>query len=235
MSNSYFQFKQFKIEQGSCAMKVSTDACIQGAWTPITQQVHRVLDIGTGTGLLSLMLAQRATDIQVDAVELDANAAIQAVDNVSVSPWSSRVSVYQADIKNYAAEEQYDMIIVNPPFFQNDLKGEQASRNMARHNDSLSYEDLFSVLEKWQHEEGYSSVLLPTSEFEQWEQLLNSKGWSVFSKLLIKPRATRPYNRVVGLCKKGALSNATEELCIYGEEGYTERFKELLKPFYLHL
>eukprot|EP01136_Pigoraptor_vietnamica_P012822 Opistho-1_new@53158 len=117
MSNHYFQFKQFTIHQDKCAMKVSTDACIQGAWTPIANDVVHVLDIGTGTGLLSLMLAQRNSNIHIDAIELDADAARQAQENISASPWADRVDVMQGDVTAYQFAKQYDMVICNPPFF----------------------------------------------------------------------------------------------------------------------
>ncbi|MGN6568280.1 MAG: tRNA1(Val) (adenine(37)-N6)-methyltransferase, partial [Flavipsychrobacter sp.] len=142
MSNQYFQFKQFRIEQDKCAMKVSTDACIQGAWTPIHDHVRHVLDIGTGTGLLSLMLAQRDPRMHIDAVELDEQAATQAKENIVSSPFSERIDIIHGDAKEYQANQQYDLIICNPPFFQNSLLGDNSKRNTARHTLSFSYEDL---------------------------------------------------------------------------------------------
>src|SRR5688500_11779251 len=129
MANQYFQFKQFSIQQDRCAMKVSTDACIQGAWTPIADNVKDVLDIGAGTGLLSLMLAQRNYDIRIDAVELDVEAAQQAKENVASSPWKDRVEVIQADVTQHSFTKLYDMVICNPPFFNNSLLGDTDTRN----------------------------------------------------------------------------------------------------------
>ncbi|MEZ5015619.1 MAG: methyltransferase [Flavipsychrobacter sp.] len=236
MSNNYFQFKQFKIEQAHCAMKVSTDACMQGAWTPIEPSVKRVLDIGTGTGLLSLMLAQRNEYIYIDAVELDRNAALQATDNIANAPWNSRVHVHHTDVKTFMPEELYDMVICNPPFFQNSLQGVHANRNMARHNDSLSYEDLFAAIDKVLTKDGYASIMLPATEFDIWEQLLNNKGWSVPAKLLVKPRVTQAHNRIIGLCRRNPVSAiAAEELCIYADQGYTNEFTKLMQPYYLDL
>src|SRR5205085_2984467 len=123
-SNSYFQFKQFRVQQEATAMKVSTDACIQGAWTPIEPFVKNVLDIGTGTGLLSLMVAQRNNHILIDAIELDENAAQQATENIHASPWGDRINIVNGDIRNYTFNRQYDLIICNPPFFQNSLLGD---------------------------------------------------------------------------------------------------------------
>ena len=109
-------------------MKVSTDACIQGAWTPVTDNVKHVLDIGTGTGLLSLMLAQRYSNITIDAIEIDADACGQAKENIAASPWADRIKLTEIDINDYAPAQRYDMIICNPPFFLNTLLGSAPSR-----------------------------------------------------------------------------------------------------------
>jgi tRNA1Val (adenine37-N6)-methyltransferase len=138
LGNSYFQFKQFTVHQGDCAMKVTTDACIQGAWTPVQKDEVRILDIGAGTGLLSLMLAQKAPNAIVDAVELNEQAATQAGQNFAGSPWADRLNVICSDIQGYRATHKYDLIISNPPFFNNSLKGPEASRNNARHTTALT-------------------------------------------------------------------------------------------------
>src|SRR5437763_1278410 len=115
MSQSYFQFKQFTIHQDHCAMKVSTSACIQGAWTPIPDNAGSALDVGTGTGLLSLMLAQRAPQLSIDSIEIDAIAAAQANENVHQSPFADHIHLMQCDAKEYNPEKKYDLIICNPP------------------------------------------------------------------------------------------------------------------------
>lgn len=236
MSNSYFQFKQFTVHQEHCAMKVSTDACIQGAWTSVEPSVSKVLDIGAGTGLLSLMLAQRFDHIDIDAVELDKDAAEQAKENIKNTPWSNRIGLYHSDIKSYRSGQLYDMIICNPPFFQNSLQSDKMNRNMARHTDSLSYKDLLMSFDRLLTSDGYASVMLPVAEFEIWENLLHENDWSVFTKLLVKPRAEQKHNRVISLCKRGAVSNVqSQELCIYDTDGYTNEFTQLLAPFYLKL
>ena len=236
MSNSWFQFKQFRVQQDRCAMKVSTDACIQGAWTPVAKGVRNVLDIGTGTGLLSLMLAQRNNDIYIDAIELDETAAMQARENMEASPWRGRIKVFQGDVRIFPFDKQYDMVICNPPFFNNSLLGDSEERNNARHTLSLAYEDLLDVLSKVLMPEGYASILLPYAEHQQWEMLLEKNGWGINRKLLVQPRSGSLPNRVVSICTKDSQQAVTEGLIIYeGQHEYTAEAKELLKAFYLRL
>ncbi len=218
-------------------MKVSTDACIQGVWTPIADDVVDVLDIGTGTGLLSLMLAQRNSSIHIDAIELDAEAAIQAKENASASPWADRVQMMQGDVTTHQFTKQYDMVICNPPFFNNSLLGDDVQRNSVRHTISLSYDALLAVLQNVLKPTGYAAILLPTAEHDIWAQLLNKNGWGISQLLQVHPKETGGYNRVVSLCSKHP-STATEvtQLPIYKQGGgYTDAFTQLLQPFYLKL
>ncbi len=236
MSNSYFQFKQFTIHQDKCAMKVSTDACIQGAWTPILSGVKKVLDIGAGTGLLSLMLAQRSEAVHIDAVELDEDATTQAKENIAASPWKERIRVIQGDIRTTALP-QYDMIICNPPFFQNSLLGDSEERNKARHTLSLGYEDLFYIIAKVLTEDGYASILLPVAEHAVWEAIVKKNDWNIIHKLVVQPKATALPNRIISICSKtGEHATKEEILTIYeADHSYTQAFQNLLQIFYLKL
>jgi tRNA1Val (adenine37-N6)-methyltransferase len=236
MSNTFFHFKQFSIHQDRCAMKVSTDACIQGAWTPIGAEVIDVLDIGAGTGLLSLMLAQRNNTLNIDAIELDTEAAQQAMENFSASLWSERLNLINADIRDYQFSKQYDMVICNPPFFSNSLLGDDEKRNAVRHNLSLSFDDLWSVINKALKPEGYASVLLPAIEYEVWADILQEKGWYIKAKLEVTPKEGLPYNRVVSICSRQPAPTTIEVVQIYATPiGYTNAFTDLLQPFYQKL
>lgn len=237
MSNSWFRFKQFVIEQDRCAMKVSTDACVQGAWTPVAGDVKHVLDIGCGTGLLSLMLAQRYPDLVIDAIELDAAAAEQAAENVHASPWSGRIQVLQADARSFFADKKYELIICNPPFFNNSLLGPQQLRNHARHTLSLTYEDLFGCIENNLAAGGTAAVLLPSAEHQLWRKLLQANDWHIIRELLIAPRTGSAPNRVVSVCAPVYEHLQTETVAIRQEAGndYTQEFVELLHSFYLHI
>jgi tRNA1Val (adenine37-N6)-methyltransferase len=237
MSNSYFQFKQFLVKQERSAMKVSTDACIQGAWTPITEKVKQVLDIGTGTGLLSLMLAQRKQNLTIDAIELDEYAFTEAKENVAVSPWSNRINIINCDAREYAFNNKYDMIICNPPFFKDSLLSDDKNRNLARHNLSLSFEELYDILRNVLKDNGYASIMLPPAEHNGWENLLQRNGWSVFCRLFVQPRQELQPNRIISLCTTTSVKKQPDEaLLIYEKENvYTEQFIKLLNPFYLNL
>lgn len=236
MSNDYFEFKQMRIEQANCAMKVSTDACIQGAWTPIPANCRKVLDIGTGTGLLSLMLAQRNSELHIDALEIDTLAAIQASENVSHSPFNTQISVLEYDAKKWQSETLYDLIICNPPFFSKSLKGNNSQRNVARHNDHFSFEDLVTVLSTNLQDSGIASILLPCTEWARWEELVRKSSLNINECLFIKPFEHMSANRVIVLLSKMNIDRGAGELVIYARpKQYTSAFIDLLHPFYLHL
>jgi tRNA1Val (adenine37-N6)-methyltransferase len=235
MPNPFFRFKQFTIQQDRCAMKVSTDACLQGAWTPIAENVTSVLDIGAGTGLLSLMLAQRSDRIHVDAIEIDEDASLQAQTNAASSPWSNRVHVINGDATKYLYSKQYDLVICNPPFFNDSLLSDSDSRNLARHTVSLSYSDLWKVLDQVLKPDGYASIMLPVVEHTHWESLLNTNDWHINHRLCIHHRANSSCKRIISLCSRNATEKPIEEkLFIYSAPNhYSTETSELLKPFYL--
>ncbi|MBS1774296.1 MAG: methyltransferase [Bacteroidetes bacterium] len=217
-------------------MKVSTDACIFGACAPVSDSVKTVLDIGTGTGLLSLMLAQRNENIHIDAIEIDDDAAAQAAENIASSPWSERIHVIHADVKEYAFTHQYDMVICNPPFFNNSLLGDNDSRNNVRHTISLSFENLFAVIKRVLKPEGYACIILPATEHDVWNSIVIKNGWGVERLLKVYPKKDVPYNRVVSICVPNTTGVIEESLQIYEDDKtYTSDFVKLMQAFYLKL
>ena len=236
MSNSYFQFKQFTIHQGDCAMKVSTDACIQGAWAQVPSGCKRILDVGCGTGLLALMLAQRFSNCIIDAIEIDELAAAQARRNVAESTFAKQINILHADALTYPFEHTYDFIICNPPFFNNSLKGPDSNRNLARHQQELSLVKLFSVFLENTSSTAQICMLLPVDEFSNFEQILSSNTWYVNKKLTIKPIQSKTANRIVAICSRINSIYKQETLVIYeADHSYTPDFKALLSPYYLNL
>jgi tRNA1Val (adenine37-N6)-methyltransferase len=217
-------------------MKVSTDACILGAWAPIPDHAKHVLDIGAGTGLLSLMLAQRDNTIHIDAAELDADACSQAIENVQSSPWADRIDMHEGDVNTIIFDRKYDIIICNPPFFNNSLLGPSDNRNTARHTITLSYEQLYTAVERNLTEEGQVSILFPYTEAKQFEELLLTQHWCVNRKLYIHPRTGAEPNRTIIVCSRMKGEMEHEHLYIRDEANeYTSEFKELMSPYYLAL
>ena len=165
---SKFQFKQFSLEQDRCAMKIGTDGVLLGAWAPIENNPFSILDIGTGTGIIALMLAQRSHAEQIDALEIDEDAYEQAVDNFENSPWSDRLFCFHAGVDEFVEEpeDEYDLIVSNPPFYTEDYKTENPQRDLARFADALPFEDLIEAAALLLSENGIFSVIIPFKEEE---------------------------------------------------------------------
>jgi tRNA1Val (adenine37-N6)-methyltransferase len=159
-----FQFKQFSIEQENCAMKVGTDGVLLGAWTNVENNVSHVLDIGTGTGLLALMLAQRTNKAIIDAIEIDENSYNQATSNVNRSTWATRITVIHEPLQTYDPQKKYDLIVSNPPYFSHSLKNPNLSRKIARHTDTLSPNELIEHTLRLLSRNGRLCVIYPTTE-----------------------------------------------------------------------
>ncbi|KPM47073.1 tRNA1(Val) (adenine(37)-N6)-methyltransferase [Jiulongibacter sediminis] len=227
-----FKFKQFKIEQDQCAMKVCTDSCILGAFTPVTKGM-KVLDIGTGTGLLSLMLAQKG-DVRIDAIEIDEAAAKQALKNVQDSSFNSQISVYKTDAKQFV-EKEYDLIISNPPFFEGQLSSPDHQKNKAKHNSHLSFADLAEIISEKLSLEGISSILLPPTEMAIFAEKMASQNLFPLQELSVRHHAEKPVFRKVVLFGRQKVPPKRLELCIYETNGrtYTHDFEALLKDYYI--
>ena len=162
MSNNSFTFQKFTIHQDRCAMKVGTDGVLLGAWA---HGGKRILDIGTGTGLVAIMMAQRFADAHVTAVEIDHNAALQACNNANCSPFASRIGIVETSIQNFEVygTQLFDSIVSNPPFFTDSLKNPASQRATARHADTLPYRDLFTAVKRLLAEDGEFSAIIPSN------------------------------------------------------------------------
>lgn len=238
MPNDFFQFKHFRIEQAACAMKVSTDACVLGAAAPI-ETATRLLDVGTGTGLLALMAAQRNPTVQVEAVEIDAAAAAQAAWNVAASPWAGRIRVHPLSLAAYAATRpgHFDHILSNPPFFRHSLRSPDAQRSTARHaaTDTLSFTELATFAAAHLAPGGQLTVLLPPPEMLVFEQTARMAGLAPVHRLVLHHRpGSKPLRHVTTFAATPP-APLTEQLLIQRrpDESYSPAFQELLQPFYL--
>ena len=170
---SKFSFKQFSVQQNRCAMKVGTDGVLLGAWCPIDNNPFSILDIGTGTGIIALMLAQRSHADQIDALEIDEDAYEQAVENFENSSWSDRLFCFHAGLDEFVdePEDEYDLIISNPPFYSEDYKTENSLRDLARFQDAMPFEELVEAAALLLSENGIFAVIIPFNEEERFVDL----------------------------------------------------------------
>lgn len=241
MGNSYFQFKQFIVKQEKCAMKVCTDACIFGAYISSEEKDKNndktnILDIGTGTGLLSLMIAQKVKG-SIDAVEIDQNAFEQARENFRNSLWASRLSVFNADITQFEFSRKYDIIVSNPPFFKDSLRSNNEQKNTAKHISSLSYSALASIVYLHLADTGRFYILLPIKEFEVFEKIATENRLVLMEKTNIRPNAVSDYCRTTGVFTNAAVAKTTTESLTIKDTNneYSPAIIELLKDYYLYL
>jgi tRNA1Val (adenine37-N6)-methyltransferase len=219
-------------------MKVCTDACLFGAWVvEFLQQKQNpsqlsILDIGTGTGLLSLMTAQEI-DCKIDAIEIDEAAAIQAANNFSASQFASKINIIETDINNWDSNNTYDCIITNPPFFENDLNSPDAKRNLALHSAALTLKELTAIVEKKINQDGIVAILLPYHRKETMIQFALEKGLYLNANADIKQTIKHSYFRTFLLFSRKKQTLLSEEIIIQNNRVYSDRFKALLKQYYL--
>ena len=179
MANGYFRFKQFTVHQQHCAMKVGTDGTLLGAWALATEGSCRIFDIGTGTGLIALMMAQRYPKAQVTAIDIDDGAVRQAKENVSASPFADRINVMKADVLTFKEEEKYDSIVCNPPFFEDSLICPDPQRTEARHTVSLDYRQLMEATFRLLKDDGRFSLIIPFDCRERLESEAHLRGFFI--------------------------------------------------------
>lgn len=239
MPNSYFQFRQFKVDQTVSGMKVTTDACLFGAWVAREiksreKEPQRILDIGAGTGLLSLMLAQVTTDTQIDAVEFNEQAFKEAKANFLDSEWNERLWCYHTPIQEYDQDYKYDLIICNPPFFSNSKKGEQDCKNEAIHATNLPMEDLIDAIKKRLSESGLAYILYPEYEMNRLIALTESKALQQNDRIIVRNKNNDSVFRIMVSFSLNRRKKKEDEIVIREPNGkYTDSFWELLKDYYL--
>jgi tRNA1Val (adenine37-N6)-methyltransferase len=228
-----FQFKHFSIQQDSSAMKVGTDGVLLGAWSTVKE--GNILDIGAGTGLISIMLAQRNSTSHIDAVELQKDAYQEAKTNIENCKWSERFSIFNCPIQAYQTDKKYDLIVSNPPFFTNATKAPQSDRNAARHTDSLPFTDLINTVLRLLKPDGLFSLILPTVEAEHFILLAKEKSLFINRKWYVKPTATKSSKRVLMEFSFHNENSIVNELIIETEtrHQYTPEYITLTKDFYL--
>jgi tRNA1Val (adenine37-N6)-methyltransferase len=237
MPNPYFQFKQFTIYHDQCAMKVCTDACILGAWFAEKIAANSmVLDIGSGSGLLMMMLAQK-NNAEIHGIEIDPPSFKQLTENINDSKWKDKLKAFHGDARTFTFPNQYDFIITNPPFFENDLLANEDNLNVARHSKLLTLEELVKVIDLNLSKDGSFGILLPFHRLEYFAGLSNKHGFWLSEQLLVKQTPSHNYFRAILHFKRKADEfTARHELVIQdGKANYTPEFTGLLKDYYLYL
>lgn len=235
MANPYFTFKQFTIRHDRCAMKVGTDGVLLGAWTHINY-AHRILDIGTGTGLIALMLAQRCPHAFITAIDIDTDAVEQALENVQSSPWANRVEVALQDICIYSTNQRFDTIVSNPPYFIDSLKCPDGQRNTARHTDTLDSVRLLSSVSRLLTDDGRFSIILPAEQTEILIQIAQTQNLYPSRQTAVITRPGLPPKRILMEFQKTRKACQTDGLVIELERHvYSEEYIALTKEFYLKM
>lgn len=234
--NSYFECKQFTIDQGGCAMKVTTDASLLGAYADV-EHAQRILDIGAGTGLLSLFAAQRST-ARIDAVELDSQAAEQTRKNFANSPWSERLNLTEMDIRDYASQhlQSYDCIITNPPFFTGSTLNPCERSALARHNTHLPLPDLMKAIDQLLSADGVVWILLPLAESEAIIKLAEPLLLYPQQRMLVRNSSLhQPHREIMALSRKPAKVEQSI-FTLYKEHPFhTKAAAALFDPYYTRM
>ncbi|HRZ73426.1 MAG TPA: methyltransferase [Flavobacterium sp.] len=236
---SIFNFKMFAIQQDRCAMKVGTDSVLLGAWCPIENNPFSVLDIGAGTGILSLMIAQRSNAEQIDALEIDEDAYEQCVENFENSPWRDRLFCFHAGLDEFVEEpeDEYDLILSNPPFYAENYKSENEQRDLARFQDAMPFEDLIEAVNLLLSENGVFAVIIPHKEEERFIDLCAQAELFPIKVTRVKGSHNTPIVRSLLAFKRFELPvlSADELVIEINRHEYTNEYIALTKDFYLKM
>ncbi len=234
-----FQFKQFSVKQDQCAMKVGTDGVLLGAWIQYKGIPDTILDVGSGTGVISLMLAQRYSNSEIEAIEIDQNAYQQAVDNFENAPWADRLFCFHASFQEYFQEVEdltYDLIISNPPFFSSSQKSNDESRNIARFEEALPFEHLFYGASKLLNDQGNFALIIPFDKEKQAIEIAERMHLHPQRITRVKGKSESPIKRSLmqfGFEKKAV--DISELVIEISRHKYTAEYIDLVKDFYLKL
>ena len=233
-----FSFKQFSVNQERCAMKIGTDGVLLGAWAPLINNPNAILDIGAGTGVLSLMLAQRSTAEQIDAIEIDEDAYEQCVENFETSPWGDRLFCFHAGLDEFVddPEDKYDLIISNPPFSAEDFKTDDSQRDMARFQDAMPFEELIEAAALLLSDNGIFSVIIPFKEEAKFVSMCKELDLFPLQITRVKGTPTSDIKRSLLAFTRIEQTPLIDELTIeISRHQYTPEYIALTKDFYLKL
>jgi tRNA1Val (adenine37-N6)-methyltransferase len=229
-----FRLKQFNINDANCTMRVGTDAVLLGCWVETTG-AGTILDIGTGSGLIALMLAQKS-DAAIDAIDIDETSIRQAQENIRQSPWPERIKAYHVSLQVFTTshEDCYDLVVSNPPFYTNFYKAADKKKNVARHTDLLTYETLARAASQLLRPGGRCCLILPYNESMRFRELALQKGLHLNRYLLIRPKVNKEVNRIIMEFSATRKESRSEELIIrHTDDSYTREYMTFTSPYYL--
>lgn len=229
-----FQFKKFSVAHDRCGMKIGTDGVLLGAWVNI-ESTAKILDVGTGSGVIALMLAQRTNGkAHIDAIEIALPDAQQAKENISHSPWPNQVTIHPTSLQEYQTDHRYDLIVSNPPFFHSSFSPKR-ERISSRHTQSLSFEDILKFSAPLLQPEGRLAVVLPTEEGERFQELARLAGLFPIRKMRLFSKPGKPQERWLLEFSSHPSETIHEQLYIHDVAGdWGEDYRSLTKDFYLH-
>ncbi len=231
-----FQFKQFKVEDDQSAMKVGTDGVLLGAWIE-TKNARQILDIGTGSGLIALMMAQKSK-AQINAIDIDKQSAKQAQSNFQKSPWKAQLNAEHISLQEFCknATQKYDLIVSNPPFFVNSLKSPSNNKNRSKHTDELTYEELVHGITNFLTSKGRACLILPYAESKLFVNIALVENIYLNKRLKIRPKATKEINRVLMEFSFHKTKLKENEIYLREENNkFSEDYDSLCKNYYLKL
>ena len=235
MGNSYFKFKQFTVYQSNAAMRVNTDGVLLGAWADVSD-ADRILDVGTGTGVIALMLAQRSPYAHIDAVEIDVLSAADARNNVALSPWANRIDVINCSFQDFAhsVKQSYNLIVSNPPYFNQSLKSPHTSRNLSRHSDALPYTHLIDGVINLLAPSGRFCGVFPYTEGNVFIAQAGVHGLYCTKKVNVLSHPGKRVLRVMIQLETAKKPVAETNLTIHNAQGaYSDDYMQLTRDFYL--
>lgn len=235
MANDYFQFQQFTVRQSRCGMKVGTDGTLLGAWAQAPAGQCRILDIGTGTGLIALMMAQRFPEAHIVGIDIDADAVSQARENVMESPFSDRITIQQCDVLQFDDTDGFDAVVCNPPYFVDSLTCPDEQRTTARHTVTLSFEGLAKAAFRLLKTDGIFSVVIPTDNRSSMETAVRMEGFFLSRVCLIKTTPQKePKRQLIEFRKSPVNKTDTEEESIQiSPNKRSPWYQQLTQAFYI--
>ena len=235
---SVFRFKQFSLSHSRSTMKIGTDAVLLGAWTPVKDNCQQILEIGCGCGVISLMLAQRS-NAAITGIDIDASSVEEAMENAQNSPWKNRIDFQHISAQAFCVEEnkqRFDLIVSNPPFFEDSLKSPFEKRNLSRHTDTLSFDELAECVNYCLSDLGNFAVILPAKESDRIISSCHTYNLSCTCILQILPFTSKPANRVILLFSRQKQAMKTRNLAIRDSDGnYSHEYRQLTEEFYVNI